>query len=244
MSLGTKLNQKSPFDADPAPASRDLIRNLNRRLPGGLRRALLVRRRSRYWRDAGIVFIHVPKAAGTSFNEALYGRFMGHSHALDVARWAPADVKALPRFSVTRNPWDRLVSAWRFARQGAGVGDTYRAGMWRPELYRVPEFESFERFVRDWLAPRDVTRLDGVFQPQWLFLCDSGKNLLVDHVGRLGDLAPTYAFLESRIGATRPIARANRSGDAVDYRTFYTPELAALVGEIYREDVRLFGYDF
>jgi len=221
-----------------------LLRNLYGRLPGGLRRALLVRRRARYWLGAGIVFIHVPKAAGTSFNEALYGRFIGHPRAIDVHRWAPAAVKALPSFSVTRNPWDRLFSAYRFARRGQGVGETYRAGMCRPQLYRGPEFESFERFVKQWLAPREATRLDGVFQPQWLFLCDRDKQLLVDHAGRLDDLAPTYAFIAEHIGPIAPIARANRSGDQADYRQHYTPELIRLVGDIYRDDVRLFGYDF
>ena len=222
----------------------ELARNLNRRLPGGLRRALLVRRRARYWQEAGIVFIHVPKAAGTSINEALYGRFMGHAHALDVVRWAPPYVKALPRFSVTRNPWSRLVSAWRFARQGRGVGETYRAGMWRAERYRVPEFETFERFVKEWLAPREITRLDGVFQPQWMFLCDRRGALLVDHVGMLEDLGPTLEFVGRMRGETLQIRRANRSGEAVDYRSLYTPELANIVGDIYRDDVRKFGYDF
>jgi hypothetical protein len=221
-----------------------LLRNLNRRLPGGVRRGMLVRRRAKYWRRAGIVFIHVPKAAGTSINEALYGRFIGHPHALDVRRWAPADIKALPSFSVVRNPWDRLVSAWRFARQGHGVGETYRAGMWQPARYQVPEFESFERFVREWLEPRDVRRLDGVFQPQSMFLCDRSGHILVDHVGQLEDLKPTYAFIAEHAGAAPAIGRANRSGQEFDYRTLYTPELAALVGEIYREDAERFGYRF
>lgn len=222
----------------------DLARNLNRRLPGGLRRALLVRRRARYWLEAGIVFIHVPKAAGTSFNEALYGRFMGHPHASDIRRWAPSEVRALPMFGVTRNPWDRLVSAWRFARQGRGVGDTYRAGMWKPEQYQVPEFETFERFVKGWLAVRDVNRTDGVFQPQSLFLCDRRGQLLADHVGRLDDLSPTLEFIAATTGKAPEIAHANRSGQALNYRDQYTPDLVRLVGEIYRADVERFGYDF
>lgn len=222
----------------------EALRNLNRRLPAGLRRALLARRRARYWRQAGIVFVHVPKAAGTSFNEALYGRFIGHPRARDIARWAPADVRALPRFSVVRNPWDRLVSAWRFARAGQGVGETYRAAMWRSDRYRVPEFETFERFVPEWLARRDPARLDGVFQPQWLFLCDSDKRLLVDHVGRLEELGPTLDYVRRATGRDFELSRANRSGEAVDYRSFYTPELADLVGRIYADDARLFGYSF
>jgi hypothetical protein len=39
-------------------------------------------------------------------------------------------------------------------------------------------------------------------------------------------------------------AQSNRSGTPVDYRTFYTGELEELVGSIYTEDVRNFGYSF
>ncbi len=222
----------------------DVARGLNRRLPAGLRRALLVRRRAGYWLEAGVVFIHVPKAAGTSFNEALYGRFIGHPRALDIERWAAPAVRALPRFGVTRNPWDRLVSAWRFARRGAGEGETYRAGMWRPERYRVPEFDSFDRFVKEWLARRDVSRLDGVFQPQSMFLCGPDLVPLVDQVGRFEDLGPTLDFVERHTGRRPAIARANRSGEGVDHRQFYTPELVRIVGEIYRSDIEAFGHDF
>ncbi|HEX8639917.1 MAG TPA: sulfotransferase family 2 domain-containing protein [Allosphingosinicella sp.] len=202
-----------------------------------------MRRRAGYWLRAGIVFIHVPKAAGTSFNHALYGRFIGHPRAMDVARWAPKAVQALPSFSVTRNPWDRLVSAYRFARAGGGLGEK-RAGMWRARHYQVPEFATFERFVREWLAPRDVTRLDGVFQPQTLFLCDRSGTPLLDHIGRLEDLEPTYAFIARHRAPIPRLEKTNRSGDSVDYRRFYTPELVRLVGNIYRGDVERFGYDF
>lgn len=223
---------------------RRILQDLNRRLPGGLRRAILVRRRAASWSRAGIVFIHVPKAAGTSFNEALYGRFIGHPRASDIRRWAPASVNALPSFSVTRNPWDRLVSAWRFARQGRGIGESYRAGMWQPQRYQTPEFETFERFVKEWLAARDPHKLDGVFQPQWLFLCDNHHRPLVDHIGRLDDLAPTFAFIAARTGACAPIPHANRSGVHLDYRSVYTPDLVRIVGDLYRQDIELFGYDF
>ena len=221
-----------------------LLRDLDRRLPDPLRRALLVRRRARYWLKAGIVFVHVPRAAGTSLNEALYGRFIGHPRASDIKRWAPAAVRALPSFSVTRNPWDRLFSAYRFAKAGRGIGESYRAGMWRPERYRGPAFETFDRFVREWLAVRDVNKLDGVFQPQSIFLCDASGRLLVDHVGRVEDLGPTYVFIAHHVGPIGPLARANRSGEPVEYRSVYSPDLARLVGEIYREDVERFGYRF
>ncbi len=223
--------------------ARDLARPAFELLPAGIRRAVQVRLRARDWTGAGIVFVHIPKAAGTSINQALYGRFMGHARAREIRRYAPAEVNALPFFSVTRNPWDRLVSAYRFARLGAGVGGLV-AGISNPGQYRAPEFATFERFVREWLAPSDLHRLDNVFQPQWPFVCDHERKPMVDHVGRVEALGPTHAFIERTLGRPVRFERQNRSGQDVDYRSFYTPALAAMVGEIYRDDVEIFGYDF
>ena len=220
------------------------LRDIYYHTPGGLQRAVMVRRRQAIWLRAGIVFIHIPKAAGTSINEALYGRFMGHVHASDVQRWASPQVKALPSFAVTRNPWDRLVSAYRFARLGRGIGGKVQAGVRRPEQYRTAEFATFETFVADWLAARDVERLDGIFQPQWPFVCNSSGNVVVDHLGRVENLDPTIEFIRRATGLSVELHRSNQSGESADYRDFYTPALVELVGSIYRRDVQLFGYDF
>jgi hypothetical protein len=222
----------------------DAVRGLYYRIPDGFQRAVLVRRRQPIWLRTGIVFIHIPKAAGTAVNESLYGRFMGHVHATDIERWGSEELKALPSFAVTRNPWDRLVSAYRFVTRGHGVGGPNAGRVRRADRYRVPEFETFGTFVTEWLRGKDLRRLDVAFQPQCDFVCDSHGAVLVDHVGRLEDLEPTFAFLRERLPELRPISESNRSGDKVDYRDFYTPDLADLVGSIYSNDVMKFGYSF
>jgi hypothetical protein len=136
------------------------------------------------------------------------------------------------------------VSAYRFARRGRGVGGAVQAWVWRPEQYRNPAFETFERFVNDWLAQRDPRTLDGIFQPQSIFVCGDEGRVLVDHVGRLDDLEPTYEFLSQRLRSRPQITSSNRSGDPVDFRTFYTPQLVNTVGEIYGEDVQRFGFSY
>jgi len=127
----------------------DSVRHAYYHLPQPLQRAVLVRRRGPIWLRAGIVFVHIPKAAGTSISEALYGRFVGHVRAADVVQWGPSRLKALPRFAITRNPWDRLVSAYRFVTRGGGVGGAHAGRVWRAEQYRISEFQSFDRFVTD-----------------------------------------------------------------------------------------------
>lgn len=223
---------------------KEALRQAYHLVPDDYRKALLVRRRARTWLRSGIVFIHIPKAAGTSMNNALYGRFMGHVRAADLQRWGSPSLRALPSFAITRNPWDRLVSAYRFARRGAGVGGEIQAAVARPELYQGPEFDNFERFVTEWLSARDVRRLDYIFQPQSLFVCDEKGKVLVDHLGKVEDLSPTYDFIEARLGRRPVVEPSNRSGSPVDYRSFYTPALIDLVGQIYEQDVRTFGYQF
>lgn len=221
-----------------------MLKDAYRHLPAPVRRAVLVRRRARLWMTAGIVFVHVPKAAGTSINEALYGRFMGHPRATDIRRWAPRHIQALPSFSVVRNPWSRLVSAYQFVKRGRGSGESFVARIWNHQIYQVPEFSDFERFVNEWLMPRDVRKLDGVFQPQSLFICDRSNAPLVDHIGRFEDLDLTIKYIAEQTGRTVVFGHANRSGGDIDYRNFYTPSLARQVGDIYSIDIENFKYEF
>jgi chondroitin 4-sulfotransferase 11 len=206
------------------------LRNLYYRSPESFQRAVLVLRRQSGWIRTGVVFIHVPKAAGTTISEALYGRFMGHVRASDLERWGSRAARSLPRFAIVRNPWDRVVSAYRFEKGWGGAG--------------VPEFETFQTFLTRWLARRDVRKLNYVHQPQWQFVCDSEQKVLVDHVGRFEDLDATVSYLHGVVPHLPAIGHSNASGTAVDYRGFYTPELAELVGKIYADDIRLFGYGF
>ena len=224
---------------------RSLLSSQYQRLPRRVRMAVLVRRQAAIWRQAGIVFVHIPKAAGTSMNLALYGRFMGHPEAQDIHTWAPRDVASLPCFAIARNPWDRLVSAYRFVKRGGGVGGDFQIHAIKDyEQYHAAEFETFERFVKDWLSTKEIDKLDLAFQPQHRFVCDRRGKVLVDHVGRLENIRPTIDFIRDHTGRTPEMASANRSGEQVDYRQYYTPSLVRSVGDIYQRDIALFGYDF
>lgn len=222
----------------------DSLKTHYNRLPEAFRHRILIGRRSGLWLRAGIVFIHVPRAAGTSFNQALYGRFMGHVAALEVERWASQEVRSLPSFAIVRNPWDRLVSAFRFAKRGSGEGGQIQAAIARPELYRGPQFETFESFVTEWLVKRDVATLDLVFRPQSQFLCDEQGKILVDHIGRLENLQPTLDFVQAKLGHPLNVDISNSSGKRTDYRDYYTPDLVTVVRQIYQKDIELFRYEF
>ena len=221
-----------------------MLQYINRNLPENLRHAILVKRRTELFRKAGVVFIHIPKAAGSSVNEALYGQFMGHYSAQLFARSASQDVKKLPRFAIARNPWSRAVSAYRFAKLGAGSGGHVTAGIRNAAQYEIPEFESFERFVKEWLPQQNLEKVDGVFRLQTTYVLDKKGDILVDHIGRLEDLEPTLLWLQNNVRNAVNIPHNNLSGEPVNYRKFYCDETAKIIKRLYQKDISFLNYQF
>jgi len=198
----------------------------------------LVPRRLPLWRKAGVIFIHVPKNAGTSVNEAVYGRFMGHVPARLVSRLAPRAFASLPSFSLLRDPVDRCRSAYRFARAGRGRGDGAIAGMASAGLYRRPEFESFERFVAEWLVRQDLASADPVFRTQASYVCDSNGVVLVDHLGRVESIHETEEWVSECLRRPVRFLRTNTtlrgsSPKRIDAHT------RSMVESLYEADLRL-----
>lgn len=204
-------------------------------LPGGFREGIRQVRRVVLWRRAGAIFIHVPKAAGVSVALALYGRPLGHYTASDVMRRFPCEFNDLYTFTLTRNPLDRAISAYRFSQQGGG-GEMAIA---REDRYRGPSFESFDRFVSEWLVAQDLLSCDPVFRPQSHFIASNGA-VLVDGVFRVEELEQAQEELSRRLGTRISFTHRNRS--RWETPVSVSASTRTLVEELYEEDFRLLEY--
>lgn len=202
--------------------TRDLI-NLFRRYP--------------YWNREKCIFIHIPKAAGTSINHALYGRTLGHFTYEEINQYFPQLVRKSFVFSVARNPYDRLVSAYHFAKQGG----TAQMGMHRPQRYLIPEFHTFASFVSDWLQHQDLKRVDHVFRPQYLYVCHK-ENVAVNFLGKVESIQEDICTISQRLQRPLTVGKHNVVKRQSSYRDFYTPELASLVYRLYEFDFQKLGY--
>jgi hypothetical protein len=192
------------------------------------------------FREAGIVFIHIPKTAGVSITQAVYGRTVWcHFTLPQLLKAADEDVLRLPRFTIIRNPWDRAVSAYHFAKSGGIRGG---AQMKRADRYRAQDFETFDSYVRGYLAVHDVWKLDGVFRPQSYYLGPPGR----DNFGYIGDfdyMPETEQWLTDTLGRPVRLPHTNASNHS-NYQTYYTKETRNIVGDIYRCDIDRFGFQF
>ena len=216
--------------------------SLKQLMPEGLRMAQLVLRRATALQQAGVIFVHVPKNGGTSINNAIYGRFMGHFRVSDIERVRPHLLRSLPSFAVTRNPWARAYSAWNFARAGAAMNDG--AQIRTPARYQTAEFESFERFVLEWLPSRNLSREDYVFRPQSQFLLTHRGEIGVRHLGHIENTGSYLPFLEETIGREIKISHLNRTAHTFSYREAYTNEMRDMLARCYSIDLERFNYDF
>jgi hypothetical protein len=64
------------------------------------------------------IFIHIPKAAGTSVAMALYGRNFAHTTWRDWRELNPKKFNAYFKFAIMRDPVARFVSAFHYLRNG------------------------------------------------------------------------------------------------------------------------------
>jgi hypothetical protein len=181
----------------------------------------------------GILFIHIPKAAGTSICMALYGiPTIGHVKLRDWQSWFPHSWTTVSIVSVVRNPVDRFVSAFQFLRRGgmnerdAEFADRFLREFYNPDLM-VMAMQRDEAF-------RSLILRHIHFIPQVEFLKDRRGTLR-------GDLLVPYESLEifgdliaPYLGRTISIPRIIVSEGSGTISL--TPENTAFLRELYNED--------
>lgn len=125
------------------------------------------------------------------------------------------------KFAFERNPWDRQVSLyyWRY-----------------PDAAKRPPFGDF---IRDRKWQKRTWNFD---------IYTIGGELAVDFVGRYERLGEDLAAALARIGVDEapklPHLKGGTRTDRRDYRSYYTDETRRIVGDLYRREIELFGFEF
>lgn len=208
------------------------------------------------------LYVHIAKTGGTSMRAALkslqwkdpyyLAQFLcsrlshatGHRIAAKLPRHAKivCAQEMLPKeffdglfkFAFVRNPWDLQVSSYHHLRRE------------RPHLLEGRDsFEAFTRWKLDPARPYQY-HLDTAITPLTDYLIDLRGKLLPDFIGRYERLADDWDRVCKRIGVATPALPHKRQAidRRADYRSYYSDDLAALVGEFFRRDIELLGYRF
>lgn len=231
-----------------------------RSLASRIRKTLFGTRRSRAqelenvgpWR----IFVHIPKNAGTSVAEALDMEKTWHYTALDYRRMLGYPAYAWRySFAFVRNPWDRFLSLYRYARLDES---RYHSAI-DPESAPYGKHEDYDLLknasVEECAHFLDEGRLEhddfiNHWRPQTDWLTDENGHTIVDFVGRVEAIDDDFQRVSDRLNLpvdTLPVAnsstKSSSSPNAVpEYRSVFTEEAYSLVAEYYREDIDRWGY--
>lgn len=164
--------------------------------------------------------------------------FSQHDPAAEVKRKVPAEVwNSYFKFSIARNPWDRVVSlyAWEARNQPAlkpAKRFYHRLGV------PFDEFQETKKIFRDFVAG-DWTTNDR------FYLIDG--ELCVDFVVRYEHLAEDLGRVCARVGLpalSLPHLKGGLRREAHTYADYYDEVSKQIVAQRHENDIRLFGYEF
>lgn len=184
------------------------------------------------------IFIHIPKCAGISICKSLLGNLGGgHLTIRDYqAAFTPHEFVNFFKFTIVRNPWDRLVSAYNFLKRG---GLNERDRLWAEE--NLARFTDFNEFVKNWVNRKNVFTYYH-FRPQTYYVSIRNKPIL-DYIGYMDRIKQDYEFIAKKINVTAPLQHINKS-DHLDYKKIYNSSSIEIVRKTYEDDIQIFGYTF
>lgn len=187
------------------------------------------------------IFVRIPKCATRSVSMSLFGNLAGSHRTVKDYQivFSAREFEDYFKFTIVRNPWDRLVSAFFFLKKG-GV-DEEDLEFSKRYLSKYPDFDSF---VEKGLLDDDIINWIH-FVPQYKFVCLRDNMLATDFVGRVESLDRDFATIANKLGIEAALSKINVTRSRKkDFRSYYTKRTVEIVSEIYRDDIELFGYRF
>ena len=179
------------------------------------------------------VFFHVPKTAGISISNSLFGDIKwGHrSVHFYKSHYGKKVFNSLYKFCFVRNPYDRLFSAYTFLKEG---------GINNQDLEfsnsHLQEFASFDEFVLKGLEKEEIMNWVH-FKPQYTFVCDENDNIVMDFVGKMENLNADFNTVCKHLNIESELQNLNMSSAK---KNEFSEEVKAMIKLKYQKDFNFF----
>jgi hypothetical protein len=129
-------------------------------------------------RARNLIFVHVPRVAGTSIVRALYGQGCIHHYSMRYFQAIdPGFAQGAASFALLRDPFDRFVSGYGFVRAG-GTQTSRLSDVFVRQTAHLKTVDDYLCFLEE----RGPLEMDFVMRPQSWFICDrvTGNSLVKD----------------------------------------------------------------
>jgi len=199
------------------------------------------------------IFVHIPKTGGSSIEDVIWSGarteaelwmgFVGpmrnryqtgglqHLLARQIRIEVGADTfDAYFKFTVVRNPWDKVISQYASMRQ-------------RPDL------RAYIGLADDAPLAEYLARIAAFEHVQWMpqswFIQDLSGTDMIDFIGRFETLEADMRHVFARIGINfMQLPHMNASRREREYRGYFSADTRSAVARMYAADIEHFRYTF
>lgn len=186
---------------------------------------------SELYKKNNIIYVHIPKCAGTSISKLLYGRDPWHYSCSELRRLDKKKYDSYYKFSVVRNPWERIASTYYYAVAHAQDNP-------KTTISFITKYKSFEDFVIYGMSS------DLVENHYFFWSSDKYLDKPIDKIIRFEDIEWEFPRFCKDMGISGELPRENMSKRRKSYKDEYNSEMKEKIGFLYKDDIDRFKYQF
>ena len=187
------------------------------------------------------IFVHIPKCAGSSINQELNLKSVGFSGHSPMSYHS--EYSDYLSFTFVRNPYDRIVSAYKYFRKLKKGHRWYKRNSIISDAANQMNFKEFVYHIPDFmkLMKREEGSFEsGIhFQPFYYFIDEPVK-----HIGRFENIQRDFIKIRRSLDLPLKSLPKTNSTNNLNYRELYIEETKNLVYNIYQEDIKKYNYEF
>lgn len=192
----------------------------------------------KYLKNKKCIFIHVPKAAGTSVLKALgHNGQRDHATYREFLRTDYFKFQNYFKFSIVRDPFSRFLSLYIYFLNG---GNKSKQDMSVKEMIEdnSMSINEFCKYVYDhqWYI------INPMFWPQTIYICDENLNVMVDTVIKLENINEEFDVIKNKLALKNDISIVNKSDRKDIVNCDYDEESKKIIYKIYKTDFLVFKY--
>ena len=188
-----------------------------------------------------LIFVHIPKNAGTSITNYLEMQDIGHHKWNYYYYRYPDKWKEYKKISIIRNPWDRVVSCYEYSKMensywhsinGNGIAGKHLDY----DLLKDLTFEECLYILKH--KPKQLKHQGWANQIKYI---SKDNQIMVDHIIKIDDINKELStILDKKIEI--PIINKSHSNNYHDY--YINENMINIVKDFYFMDIKVFNFKF
>ena len=198
-----------------------------------------------------IIFIHIPKTAGSAiellllkskknvYKNKFYGISKFNNHSKAMHHLTAKDLKSILnnyndffKFTIIRNPYSKLISEYYWCEV---------------ENMGYKSKQSFDKFLDDIeIIVNNNKYEDSIyydhFMPQYFFVYDENKDIIVDYIGKYEKLNESVQFIKSKFNITSELPIFEKYINRMTNKIILNESQKNRIYNLYKKDFQLFDY--